>query len=92
MADSSNTARFNHFRHTMLKYVDMYRGSDRVASAGQRHNWPVLTTPPSRPVCDLPNVGDIRQVTHGAGLRRFVDLDVDREQFFWPKTYSELLR
>ena len=41
MADFSNTSRFNHFRLAMLKYVDMYRCSDRVASAGQRHNWPV---------------------------------------------------
>jgi hypothetical protein len=41
MTDFSNVSKFNHFRRSILKYVDMYRGSDRVASAGQRHNWPV---------------------------------------------------
>ena len=40
MADSSNAPGFTHFRHTMLKYVDVYRCSDGGALVGHRHNRP----------------------------------------------------
>src|SRR6478672_13887824 len=48
VADFSNAPRFTHFRHTMLKYVDLYRYSDGVALIGHRHN---RTGPPQLRPC-----------------------------------------
>ena len=40
VADSSNAPGFTHFRHTMLKYVDVYRCSDGGVLVGHHHNRP----------------------------------------------------
>jgi len=40
VVDSSNAPGFTHFRHTVLKYVDVYRCSDGGVLVGHRHNRP----------------------------------------------------
>ena len=58
VADFSNAPRFTHFRHTMLKYVDLYRYSDGVALIGRRHNRPGADNSALAPrMRALPNVG-----------------------------------
>jgi hypothetical protein len=62
VADFSNAPRFTHFRHTMLKYVDLDRYSDGVILIGHRHNRPGADNSalaPRKPA--FPNMAGTRQ-------------------------------
>jgi len=73
VADFSNAPRFTHFRHTMLKYVDLYRYSDGVALIGHRHN---RTAPLNSALAPrmraLPNVAGTRQDQSSMGAKAHI--------------------
>src|SRR6478672_6802017 len=71
VADFSNAPRFTHFRHTMLKYVDVYRYSDGVAFMGHRHNRPGADNSALAPrIRAFPNVAGTRPDRLSMGRRR----------------------